>query len=533
MCQAFSVCNASQYELLPPTANSDRLCRTLTRCAPGFVQDASPTATSDRTCKPCQLGATYETNGVCLSVTPCTPGTEQTVAATLSSNRVCTVCQARTFNADGIGQCNPVATCSAGSFIQSPSTPSSDQTCGTCDVSLGLYSSGDNTPECATPTCEPSQYLIPSQTSTSPGRCSSCLAGTFSVANNTLSCTEFQDCPAGQGAIKEGTTTSDRQCQDCELGVAFSAQESNASCTPVRQCGAGFEERTTPTTMLDRTCQSCTPGLTFQDRNGTTRPCQPVSLCPAGSQVLAPPTISSDRTCDACPDQFYSDRAGTSACKPYSPVCLAGFKQTSPPSRFRDRTCTPCSAANAEYQDTAGAQATLTVAVALHLTFSCLCLDQSSCDSWSTCRPGSFVAVEGTPTSDRSCASCDPGMWRVAAFRPIVLCVYLHNLIVGQHVGFFSISTNVAACTPCAVGTEYQDQANAISCKTVGSCAAGTAVASAAQANRDTICEPCDGVFGYSDVASKHALSVALRVSCRSLHVLTTYCLQTCLNACL
>eukprot|EP00045_Choanoeca_perplexa_P018112 m.278826 g.278826 ORF g.278826 m.278826 type:complete len:2990 (+) comp17719_c0_seq2:308-9277(+) len=456
VCQAFTVCGSSEYELLPPTSNSDRLCRALTRCLPGFVQDASPTATSDRTCKPCQLGVTFERNGLCFPVNPCEPGSEQTAPATLSSDRVCTRCPSGTFNLDGVGQCNPVAACGAGSFIQTASTRSSDRVCATCDVSLGLYSPTANLDACLLSSiCEPSQFLVPSQNSTRPGSCRSCPAGTFSSSNNSLACTAFRDCPAGQGATKEGTNTADRECQPCVAGSTFSAQESNASCTPVRQCGAGAEEQTPPSVIADRTCQSCTDGLTYQDRNGTTRPCQPVSPCPAGSQVLAAPTTTSDRTCEACPDQFYSDRAGTSACKPYSPSCSAGFKQTEPPSRFRDRTCTPCLAANAEYQNLPG---------------------QTSCNAWTTCQPGSFVDVEGTPTSDRSCASCEPGT--------------------------FSISTNVASCTPCVSGTNYQDQPNAISCKSIGTCVPGTAVASFATASRDTICEACDGIVGYSDTAN-------------------------------
>lgn len=53
LCQTLTACVTGEFAVVPSTSTSDRLCQALRNCTAGEVTSVVPTATSDRECVPC------------------------------------------------------------------------------------------------------------------------------------------------------------------------------------------------------------------------------------------------------------------------------------------------------------------------------------------------------------------------------------------------------------------------------------------------------------------------------------------------
>jgi hypothetical protein len=142
-------CTASQTDILPPTATTDRVC--LGHCAASqyISHDATPTASCQTISPTCptwqyQSDAPVPTvrNRQCSSITNCTVGENfQVVAPTPTTNRVCestTQCVAGATYATAMPttttnrECAACQTCTATQPQQRPCTVSSDRVCASC-----------------------------------------------------------------------------------------------------------------------------------------------------------------------------------------------------------------------------------------------------------------------------------------------------------------------------------------------------------------------------------------------------------------
>ena len=71
---------------------------------------------------------------VAVNAKDCTVGFKQTRAPSATQQRVCSPCEVGTFQAtSNKGSCNAIKDCTAGTYIVTDATLSSDRVCGNCD----------------------------------------------------------------------------------------------------------------------------------------------------------------------------------------------------------------------------------------------------------------------------------------------------------------------------------------------------------------------------------------------------------------
>lgn len=194
-CQALTVCTATQYEVIAPTATTDRKCAAASVCPPGTRETAGPTATTDRQCSPCSAN-TYSTQtnaGICSPWTVCTANQFQSTPPTVVTDRVCTA----------------LTSCAAGTQILTSATATSDRVCKACDKNN--FTTSANLMKCSDwSNCAAGFFAVPG-TSTKDRTCTMCTSG-FSTTTNAAACTPWKTCNSSQNQTKPGTSTSDVEC---------------------------------------------------------------------------------------------------------------------------------------------------------------------------------------------------------------------------------------------------------------------------------------------------------------------------------
>ena len=226
-------------------------------------------------------------------------------------------------------------------------------------------------------------------------------------------------------------------------------------------------------------CPSCNPPgspfhLTYDAGHGT---CRLLTVCPANLPLTIEATVTSDRVCAAtaadpgavpcaagqqyisfsgqcqpCPATQFNPFPFQRSCRPAQPPCDArGLHTLAERTPTSDRVCSqcpwqqlpldgpdgPCVECTLEldrYQDVGLCRSQpAPCSVATFQEAPATPTSARQCRSLTNCSAGQYVAQPRTPTSDRRCAPCPDG--------------------------FFSNSTNPAACQPwtvCAAGTTYQ-----------------------------------------------------------------------------
>jgi hypothetical protein len=181
--------------------------------------------------------------------------------------------------------------------------------------------------------------------------------------------------------------------------------------------------------------------------------------------------------------------------------------------------------------------------------------DLSSCSVWTSCGPGSFVAIPGTSTSDQSCAACpsgsttngvnlractrdgscppgsvpeasgkcaacEPGTYCAGGDAPRQICggdtwdsdadattpcAQTTSCAPGQFVSVSPNATTNRGCTPCDSGL-FSATTNAGLCTPWKRCEAGSYVSASGSATRDRACATCPS--GTSSIEANQVVCV-------------------------
>lgn len=184
----------------------------------------------------------------CKLWTTCTNGQEQTSAGTSSTDRVCKFCASGQFsNAQTNYVCTPqTAVCSPGTFESTTPSVSVDRVCSQC--SIGTFNDvSDQT------ACRPCDGFTE-----------------YQDIRGQASCKSVAACPDGKGEFAPPTSTSNRVCTNCQLGVTFGVEGNTEACKQVSDCPVGTEQTAAPTLSADRVCSPCPP-YTFNAVGGSVR----------------------------------------------------------------------------------------------------------------------------------------------------------------------------------------------------------------------------------------------------------------------
>ena len=340
----------------------------------------------------------------CNAITTCFDGNYITQNASSIQNRVCAQCEAGTFTnsqnsyecqtCDGVngyqdqtGQtsCKTVSSCPVGQGVTQIATTISNTQCEVCDGVNTYSDENSKTQGCKEIKKCPAGYRLSGHSNSHEGTCVACGEGTFISAteHRITSCTPHTTCVDGEYVTQNPSSTQNRVCQACPAGSVSSGtnqasctacdgvneyqdQTGQTSCEPVSSCPKGQGVTATSTPDADTVCQPCISGSTFSDENSKTATCQAVNVCDGSEAEAEPPTAQSDRECQCAAGHYvYVDvNTATESCQP----CPSGTYQ---PSANAVETCP---------------------------------------NTWSTCAAGTYISVEGTTTSDRTCSNiCDAG----------------------------------------------------------------------------------------------------------------------------
>ena len=399
ICQQETVCGAAtvstagidNYQLTPPTKDTDRVCAAWAVC----------TATQYETVAPDSL-----TNRECATRLQCTDAQYQNNANPLAfnQNRECaplTVCGA----AD-------VSTAEVGNYQTTPPTATSDRVCATwleCDNTqfISRVPTALLDTECTSlAVCNNDNYETTAPTATSDRVCASwdvCNSNQYQTvepdADTNRVCASLTVCDGDQWETKAPTTTSNRECQSrqqCTLGQEYQSNTNNPLeynedriCTVYSTACSdkywkdhpdylpgdeqyfytpAFFQAEAATATQDVVCQAVTicDGTTSYESiaavvgggsvNGNDRQCNnPVSdVCAdSGKYKSGPATPLTDISCETiinCPGGYYETVAPTATsnrqCGAHKDECDAAneFQSVAPTSEV-DRECTqlqPC-----------------------------------------------------------------------------------------------------------------------------------------------------------------------------------------------
>ena len=245
-CLPWSACGPAEYELVAPTATTDRRCASLTECQPGYFVQRAATALADRTCRACNhstftptanlptchpwadcvVGTSYRCGGrnatadtMCCPTTDCT-GADELLPASLTADRICfcrsgVVCVGASVH----------ATCAPGSFVNA----TAGHSCLACMP--GTYTAAANHLACQAYNSSCPAGYESNGTSPAKGRlCRRCL-GSFSPDGSP--CVAFTDCTGPNTTVLfAGNTTHDRTCRSCD-GPCVLATSTSSAATPV------------------------------------------------------------------------------------------------------------------------------------------------------------------------------------------------------------------------------------------------------------------------------------------------------------
>ena len=335
-----------------------------------------------------------------------------------------------------------------------------------------------------------------------------CAPGTWSQNASPLSpCAPKTTCGAGSYVASEGTTMSDRTCASCTSGT-FSTTTNASSCAPWATCTPGMYATNAPTASSNRLCAPCASG-TYSSSNNQSA-CLPDGTCAAGTVQTGAGTATSPTVCAHCVAGQYCaggtsprldcpagtwDHDGDPATACVAKtICLAGSYVASEGTATTDRVCTSC----------------------LSGTFSTT-QNATSCAAWTACSPGSYVSSVPSPTADRACATCASGTYSNGSNQST--CLPDGVCPAGKiqtAAGTATSPTVCTACVPgqycaggtapavtCASGTWDNDSDPATSCVAQTICAPGNYVATVGTATTDNVCTPCaSGTFSTASNAS-------------------------------
>jgi len=458
-------------------------CTDFTDCVPGERVKLAGTASADRECEACGAGKFTNANNqaTCTDHKVCVAGEKVKSQPSASTDRGCEACVSGTSfsTANNAAACTLFATCPAGEFIDFAGNTTADRTCEAC---VGKFTDAKNQAACKDYTdCAAGDFIKTVGTATTDRVCDKCAAGSFTNAQNQVTCTAcdasanfaanvsstqcdpFKDCPAGEFIKTAGTATTDRVCVACAAGsftnalnqatctacdasANFAANVGSTQCDPFKDCPAGEFIDFAGNTTADRECEACVGKFTNALNQAA---CKDYKDCAAGAFIKTAGTATADRVCQACDGtKEFTNANNQATCTPHK-VCVAGERVKSQPSASADRKCEACDGTK-EFTGTP---------------------NQPTCTLHSDCEAGKGVKAgdEGTASKDTKCTACDAGQFTSA---PGKLACANHTTCVkgkGVKVGGAGTASADTVCEDCGPNT-YSDVNDYSACKAQTTC---------------------------------------------------------------
>ena len=213
-------------------------------------------------------------------------------------------------------------------------------------------------------------------------------------------CTYYTNCTVGQEISSQGTSTADRECKTCPIGM-FSDTINSESCTPHSDCPIGQTLSVHATNGTDRTCINCQDNH-YKSTTGQSK-CIPWSDCPAGTRILSVGTISANRQCLTCSHGRYTDQANSNTCNKLWNECPQGKYVSTAATSKSDRVCIFCESGK----------------------FTAGFFNQHDCQDWRNCRVGTAITSEASTNKNRICGACPTG--KFSEFQNSVACSPFSN----------------------------------------------------------------------------------------------------------
>ena len=433
----------------------------------------------------------------------------------------------------GGSTCNNLTQCSLGNtFEQVPPTPTSDRTCGLCQ----LCSSGEFANQSCTLTSdtqcshcssctESSNWQFSPCTSTSDTVCRSCSAcapTSYASKNCSLSsdtvCVSCSNCPSSyfqQIPCSTYTDTVCRKCSGCSSENYISQSctaTTDTQCASCSVCSPGTYRFHPCTSTSNTDCASCTSCLQGQyTSSGCTiynnTACSDCTVCNSLTQYqTASCTMTGDTVCANLTICSGSD------CK--SPSCYGSMHfQTVPATPTSNRACqavslcstgsTFQSVAPTPTSDQSCQKCGTCVSGSTFLTSACTLTSNTVCSNCRTCGSGEYqnaVCTLSSNTDCQPCTTCGAGQYETAPCTATSnrICANLTQCHLGTsyelYFGSASSDRVCRNCSKCSFG-QYQAQNCTLladaSCKTCGTCLGNTFISQHCTSFSDTVCRPC------------------------------------------
>ena len=437
VCTAVSQCSAKQYESAPPTKLTDRVCAAHTACTSAQYETRAPTAMLDRTCatKLCTCaGGSGSVGAACAahSLPACAACDEQhhLIGMICVPRAECTEDEYERFS-DGAMHCTALRVCTALQEYETvPPTETSDRRCtATVLCSASQYEAEAPTAtsnrRCATKAvCAAGTYETVAPSASSDRTCTVCAAGTFKATAGSAACAQWRTCPAGHGQEQQGSATNDVTCAPCPA-TYFKSAVGNTACIPHRVCTAAEHETAAASETNNRECAikqcTCTNGI-------------------ATSGVSC--AVHDTAMCNACVGSFHLS-LGNQRCEANLCSCLHGTRATGAKcSTHNAEICTACHDGN-------------------HFR-------GSRCVKHTDCLRGTYIARAGTPSTDRVCTACPPGMFSDS--KNAASCEVWRSCAVGLGQSTTGSATVNRGCVACVEGATFSDAASGAACRTLMVC---------------------------------------------------------------
>ena len=475
------------FEHTAPTRSSDRVCKQCTRCDDGYYATGGCTGVSDTVCKRCAAciplseGIEYQSarctvmrNTVCSDIEPCQADEWQAQDPTEVSQRLCIPIRKCTYCAD------PYAI---------EEEDSNNGYGGQDDDGYGRRRRGSD------------DDYYDDNDGAKDGSLSGSGSGSGDIGSGSGSDGSWERKIVCKYESEPPTRFSNRKCkkiktvcEDSDYVAVAASNTSNTVCERAHECGLGEEEDIAPGVEQDRVCRPCDGILEYQDEIALTE-CKQVTVCGWDQYESRSPTATRDRGCSAAT----MCNAAQYAVSPLTPtadrVCTKVTDcqydveyEASAPTETSDRKCAPLTVCNSQQWESAEPSQTGNRECSEHTMQRCPAgqfqnkagdrTSDRTCMPYTLCKPDlEFMSVAGGPEQDYTCntiTNCAENTFEVR--EPTAqsgrVCAKITVCEPGSYIQTNRTRTADRRCVKCNERTQWQDQANQLSCNMFRTCGA-------------------------------------------------------------